>query len=306
MRTKNKLFVSVDMDEWYQCRWATGSANALWPDLESCWQEVYGSPKPGREIEAALDKVLELFNSLDFKSTFFFTGVVAGFYPNLVKKIAALGHEIACHNHNHEDYEYTPRENFWNDLIHSKKFLEDLIGTPIIGYRSPNSSIPPTLVPDLEKAGFLYDSSVTPTRRYFGKWGSFLRAPRKPYRPDYFDISKEGTSKLWEFPWAVLPFLKLPAGSGITHRIMGNLFNRIAIIDSLNKGHTAYYFHPYEIHDSEILNNIGRRKFTITVFLRDAGTPYYHSLHRLLKSYRTQLISGRDLLQLCESSQGDQ
>ena len=174
MKSNNRLFVSVDMDEWYQCRWATGSPNSLWSDVKLCWQDIYGSDAPKGEIEKPTDEILSLFDSLGFHSTFFFTGMIASYYPDLVKKIAAAGHEIACHNYHHEDYEHQSHEIFISDLEKSKKLLEDISGTEIVGYRSPNSSIPSNMVDSLERLGFKYDSSITPTRRMFGKFGSCL------------------------------------------------------------------------------------------------------------------------------------
>jgi len=118
----------VDMDEWYLARWATGSEYALWKDLPTLFREVYNQDKPLGEIYAPTEKILDLFDELNFKSTFFFTGVIAGYYPDLVRKISGRGHEIACHNMEHIDYAYVPREKFKADLRDSKRILEDLSG----------------------------------------------------------------------------------------------------------------------------------------------------------------------------------
>ncbi len=299
MRNHHKLFLSVDMDEWYQCRWATGSANAFWHNLKQCWQDIYGSNKPVGEIYTATDKILGLFDELSFKSTFFFTGIIAELYPDLVKKISNEGHEIACHNYHHRDYAELPHNEFLKDLENSKKLLEDISGKEVIGYRSPNSSIPDSLVCDLEKAGFIYDSSITPTRKIFGKFGNFIHTPRKPYHPSYEDIGEEGDAKLWEFPWATFPIVKTPAGSGITHRILGNLYNAIAAANSLQRGHSSYYFHPYEIDQSEYLTEISRKRIFTRLFVRRIGPSFYQSLKNFLEKYQEILISGEELVDLC-------
>jgi hypothetical protein len=60
----------------------------------------------------------------------------------LVRKIAAQGHEIACHGDRHESvYALTPAE-FRADIRRAKRRLEDL-RRPVIGYRAPNFSIGP-------------------------------------------------------------------------------------------------------------------------------------------------------------------
>lgn len=292
---ENKLFVSVDMDEWYLARWATGSKYAKWNTVEDVFKEVYKLDKPIGEINEPTERILELFDSINFKSTFFFTGQIATYYPDLVKRISSLGHEIASHNFYHLDYEHETRKQFRNDLEKSKKLLEDLSGQKVIGYRSPNSSIPKSLVGDLEEFGFKYDSSLTPTRRFMGKFGKFTNAPQRPYHPSYEDIGAEGKAKLLEIPWSVFPFFKFPAGSGIMHRIMGNLYNNVATNYSIKQGTTAYYFHPYELKDSKYID---KKRFNkkVKIFLRNCGDTYFKNLEKFLKKNKNLLINGREML----------
>lgn len=297
----NRLFVSVDMDEWYFARWATGAARSHWPDLAACFRDVYQSEKPIGEINEPTRKILDLFDTLNFKSTFFFTGLIATYHPDLVKLVAERGHEIGCHNFYHLDYEYEPRARFCQDVADAKGLLERLSGQTIIGYRSPNSSIPAGLVADLETSGFRYDSSVTPTRRIMGKFGAFTDAPQRPYHPGYASIAAEGEAQLWELPWATVPLLKLPAGSGIMHRIGGDWYNAIANTVSLRRGHTSYYFHPYEIHDSPALMRYTHLSLKTRIFNRRIGQAYFRSLERFLRGQQHRLISGKQLVDLCEN-----
>ena len=51
-----------------------------------------------------MERILELFAENEIRATFFFTGEIASFYPDLVKRVAAEGHEIASHNLIHKDY----------------------------------------------------------------------------------------------------------------------------------------------------------------------------------------------------------
>ena len=295
--SNNKLFVSVDMDEWYLARWATGSQHAIWPDIETCCKEVYGRTDV-KNLDAPTEIILQLFDELNFRSTFFFTGVMASVYPHLVKKIASLGHEIGCHNYHHIDYKEEIEQRFTEDLSRSKKMLEDMIGKEVIGYRSPNSSVPKDIVRHLQHAGFKYDSSVTPTRKLFGKFGDFIKAPSYPYHPDINNIGHEGNATLLEIPWAVFPYGKLPAGSGIMHRIAGDWYNSTAVRSVLQKGHTSYYFHPYEISSLDELKN---RKLPLKakIFLRDCGGNYFFKLKNFLSEHKRNLINGRDLYKLC-------
>lgn len=299
--TQHKLFVSVDMDEWYLARWATGSKHSIWPDIETCCRAVYGRTDV-KKMEEPAQRVLELFSELKFSSTFFFTGVMAKLYPELIKKIASLGHEIGCHNFHHIDYKNETPKRFINDLSSSKKMLEDISGTEVIGYRSPNSSIPQNLVGHLQDAGFKYDSSVTPTRKLLGKFGNFTNAPTYPYHPDYKNIGVKGKADLLEIPWAVFPYGKLPSGSGITHRIAGNWYNTIAINSALKKGHTSYYFHPYEISVLDELKKIPL-PFTAKILLKNCGNNYFTALKKFLDQHKLRLINGRNLYFLTKNTE---
>jgi peptidoglycan/xylan/chitin deacetylase (PgdA/CDA1 family) len=69
-------------------------------------------------------------------------GWVAQKYPQLVRAIAAAGHEIASHGTWHElVYDITPNR-FREDVRASKDTLEHLAGARVLGYRAPNSRSP--------------------------------------------------------------------------------------------------------------------------------------------------------------------
>ena len=291
--SNKKFFVSVDMDEWYLARWATGSRNAIWSSTENLFLDLYKSKKPIGEILKPTEKILKLFSDLKFKSTFFFTGFIAELYPELVKTISDEGHEIGCHNFFHVDYEHVSQTVFTKDLKKSKKILSELSGQKIVGYRSPNSSIPNYLAKALKENGFLYDTSITPTRKMLGKFGNFHHLEVYPYRSCLNDIAKAGDDGILEFPWPVFPIVKLPAGSGITHRIFGDTYNKISHLKALNKGYSSYYFHPYEI---EGINQKFNKNFKIKVFYKDLGEVYFYKLEKFLYENINYLCNGLDLL----------
>ena len=297
MKNLNKLFVSVDVDEWYQCRWATGSKNSIWPSIPRFFKQVYNQDGPIGELIRPIKKILQFFDEIGFKSTFFFTGYIAKLYPKIVSEIADNGHEIGCHNYHHLDYGLINEKKFNDHLLSSKKLLEDLSGTKVQGYRSPNSSIPPYLVNSLLSNDFNYDSSVTPTRSIFGKFGEFTNSPQFPYITSNQNIGVQGDSGLLEIPWASFPILKTPAGSGITHRIFGNLYNSIATKYSLRKGTCSYYFHPYEVDEYISYKSITNIKFPfkVKIFMKNIGEEYFKNLKRFLLKYKNRLINGSSL-----------
>lgn len=288
----NNIMMSVDMDEWYQCRWATGSSYAIWQDTATFFKEYYQSVKPIGEIIPLTEKVLELFREHDIRATFFFTGELASYYPELVREISSLGYEIGSHNYVHKDYNANNIQEFKVNLHRSKAILEDLSGTRVIGYRAPNSTVSPYMIESLLEEGFLYDSSITPTGSFKGKFGDFKNGPRTPYILDHHDFSKAGDSGLWEFPWPVFPLLQLPAGSGITSRMAGYWYTIISLESTLKKGDTVYYFHPYEIGPRPFLP---RENIQVKLFLRNLGKPYLKMLKKLCIHFQGKFISGEML-----------
>ncbi len=86
-------------------------------------------------------RLLHLFADSRIKATFFVLGWVAEREPDLVREIAAEGHEVACHGYSHKlVYDQSP-EVFREETIRSKSLLEDIIQAPVHGYRAASYSI---------------------------------------------------------------------------------------------------------------------------------------------------------------------
>src|SRR5437868_6249510 len=113
-------------------------------------------------VEKSVDLLLGLLARSGARGTFFTLGEIAATHPSVVRTIAAMGHEVACHGDRHESvHRLTPAE-FRDDIRRAKHRLEDLAGTPVIGYRAPNFSIGPAQTwaySILMEEGFRYDSS---------------------------------------------------------------------------------------------------------------------------------------------------
>lgn len=281
--------MSVDMDEWYQCRWATGSDYALWPDTQTFFKEYYGTDGPIGEIIPLTEKILRVFDENSIVATFFFTGEIANYYPDLVKEIARCGHEIASHNYVHKDYNEKNPDEFYKNLRESKRLLQKLSGQEVIGYRAPNSTISGYMIQDLIRSGFKYDSSVTPTRPIMGKFGKFRNAPKNPYELSRTDFSMPGNSGLWEFPWPTFPIGSLPSGSGITTRVFGYHYTVKALDHALKTGDTVYYFHPYEIGPCP---EIDRPDMKTRLFWRNNGDKFLIMLKKIIRRYTGRFTWG--------------
>jgi peptidoglycan/xylan/chitin deacetylase (PgdA/CDA1 family) len=244
---ERRAVLSVDLDEWYHCRWATGSPGSRWKDTAAFFQAHYGSDRPTGELVEPTRRVLSLFERLGVKGTFFVLGEVAGFYPDLVRGIAARGHEVACHGFHHVDVDLLGPEGFKSELLRAKAVLEDLVGRPVLGYRAPNLLVRDFMLPILREAGFRYDASVCTSRGLLGKDFGHDHVAVNPYRfKDRFS-RPDPSGDLVEIPHPVFPWLRLPAATGILTRVAGLGWSLAALRHALRTGDVQYYFHPYEV-----------------------------------------------------------
>jgi polysaccharide deacetylase family protein (PEP-CTERM system associated) len=167
------------------------TVNALSVDVEEYFQVTALSERIGRNawqdhpsrIEGNIEKILEMFENTDTKATFFVLGWIAERHPELVRLIAAGGHEIASHGLEHvRVHEQTPGQ-FRDDVTKTRKILEDTTGVVVLGYRAASFSIAPEMTWTYEilgETGHRYSSSVHPIRHDL--YGA-PRAPRFPFRP---------------------------------------------------------------------------------------------------------------------------
>lgn len=146
-----KAALSIDVEDWFH------TANLSGVITREVWEQCE------LRVECNTTRILEILDNYKARATFFVLGWVAEKCPLLVRSIAAAGHEVASHGYNHQPI-YTLRPNeFKSDVQRSKRYLEDLTGTPVRGYRAPSFSITEWAIPILQDAGFDYDSSVVPT-----------------------------------------------------------------------------------------------------------------------------------------------
>lgn len=146
-----KVALSIDVEDWFHTANLNGViAREAWERCES-------------RVERNTMRMMEILDTCKTRATFFVLGWVAEKCPQLVRAIAAAGHEVASHGYAHEPiYSIRPSE-FRSDVLRSKQYLEDLTGKAVRGYRAPSFSITEWAIPILQDVGFDYDSSAVPT-----------------------------------------------------------------------------------------------------------------------------------------------
>ena len=195
---------------------------------------------------ASTDRLLELFDRTSVKATFFVLGWVAQKAPELVRRIHAAGHEVACHGLTHElVYRQTPAV-FRDETRQSKAMLEDLIGEPVDGYRAASYSITRESLWALDilcELGFRYDSSIFPIAH--DRYG----IPGASTRPGKI-VSPNGSS-IVEFPLSTKQLfgMRVPVAGGGYFRLLPYWFTRwaLASVNERDSMPFVFYLHPWEI-----------------------------------------------------------
>lgn len=128
------------------------------------------------EYDAYLDKILNLLEQTSTKATFFCVGKMATLFPDVVKNIAANGHEIGCHSNVHTWLNKMTEKEALEDTRIAVDSLEQLIGKKMLSYRAPAFSIGENnkwAFEVLAECGIERDASIFPATRDFGGFSSF-------------------------------------------------------------------------------------------------------------------------------------
>lgn len=260
--------MTVDVEDYFQVSaFESAVARANWEICE-------------RRVDRNIDAILDLFDERGARATFFVLGWIAERHPALVRRIAAQGHEIASHGHDHRRIHDQTRAAFGADIERSKKLLEDAIGQPVNGYRAPSFSLSdktPWAYDVLIDAGHAYSSSVYPVRHdHYGA----PEAPRFPFPP----VPGEPFMEI-PITTASVRGKNLPCGGGGYFRLFPYAYTRWGIrrFNSRDGARAVFYFHPWEIDPAQprMANLTWRTRFRHYTNLRKMA----NKLHRLLTDF---------------------
>ena len=177
-------------------------------------------------------------------ATFFVLGWLAERLPHLVYEVRARGHEVASHGYGHELCSQCPAGSLKEDLVKSRKLLEDIIGDRVYGYRAPSFSVSDAVLRVIAGAGYRYDSSYNS----FGLHGRYGKISTG-------GSTKKGIAHLMSQDFYELPISNLtlgkktfPFGGGAFFRMLPAALFRFGVRRILEKqGAYVFYVHPWEL-----------------------------------------------------------
>ncbi|HUE30367.1 MAG TPA: XrtA system polysaccharide deacetylase [Verrucomicrobiae bacterium] len=228
--------LTIDVEEYFQAHaYAKVVDRAEWEHL------------PARVV-ANVRRLLALLAEHGTRATFFVLGWVADRHPEVVREIAAAGHEVGSHGYAHQLLDRQAPEEFAEDLARSLAAIGRALGRPeaLLGYRAPGFSLTPRTLwaLDILRAhGIRYDSSLQPllTRGGNGAYGASRFATRLD-------------AGLWEFPVSTvrLAGYNCPVAGGAWFRLLPLWVTRRAIERINDEGRPAVvYLHPWEVDPEE-------------------------------------------------------
>lgn len=264
--------LSFDIEEWY--------IEKIYRGAEQWKYDAYSE---------MLDRVLARLDEHGVKATFFCLGELVEHFPDVVKKIAACGHEIGCHSLAHKWINKQTPEEFREETHRAVSLLEDCTGAKVKSFRAPAFSIGSvnTWAFDiLAECGIENDASIFPGARDFGGFPTFGGGDR-PCR------ITTGNSEINEFPITLtrLPLLNrnIAYSGGGYFRLLPSGFVRGVM---RKVPYVMCYFHIADLVDFHS-RMMSREEYER--YFKVAGTP----LRRTLRYLKANIGRKRAYAGLC-------
>lgn len=260
---------SVDVEDYYQVSaFEQVISRKQWPGYKS-------------RVVRSTHRLLELLDDSSVKATFYVLGYVAEQHPQLVKEIAAAGHEIGCHSYWHRRVSELSEFEFREDTLRSKSILEQLCGQAVTNYRAPSFSITSESQwawRVLVELGFRIDSSLCPARH--GQ-----DAPLGPH-----SIMTDA-GPIWQFPISARSYgrFRLPISGGGYFRLFPLKWN-IRQLQQVNaEGRPfVFYIHPWEVDEEQPRMRVGKLGSRMRHYVRLPETA--PKLKQLLATFRFSTV----------------
>ena len=214
-------------------------------DPVPCYYRIHGlGPAPTELREVVLRRCVPRFAELlarrGLVGTFFIVGedgdlargAPARAARALLGELVAAGHELGNHSHTHP-YEMARLgpEAVAREIGDCDAVLRAVTGKAPAGFRAPGYDLSATMLAELARRGYAYDSSIFPAPAYYAAKAAVMAglraagkdsgavmtdpralvAPANPYRPAMDAPWRRGQAPLVELPIAVTPWLRVPA-----------------------------------------------------------------------------------------------
>lgn len=198
-------------------------------------------PRFETRVEASTHAALDLLDTHDQRATFFTSGWLAERLPQVLREVAARGHEIASKGHAQRTQAELDGATFRADVRRARHAIEQAVGRQVLGHRMARGwrrHDAGWLLDILAEEGFAYDASLRPAG-----W-RIAEGLSRPHRRG------AAGRELWVLPASVAALgpLQLPIAGGnyirqLPHAAMLHLADRVA----RQASPLMAYFHVWEL-----------------------------------------------------------
>lgn len=220
-------------------------------------------------LPAHTQLTLDLLDKYGAKATFFVLGWVADHFPEVVREVAARGHEVASRGYYHRGVAGLTPDEFRDDLLRAKRALERAAGREVVGYRMADGWLRPSdlwALDVLAAEGYKYDASIAPVGRRYAD---------QPWRR-FVHLHQTTAGPLYEVPVSAVRAcgFDLPIGGGNWIRQLPGWAMRRAADRWTAAGHAPFvlYFHTWELDPDQPRLSTGGRLTALR---------QYRNLHRM-------------------------
>ena len=218
--------LTIDLEDWFQAQSYRSKI------------EIRDWDKTESRLRNNTLEILNILRQFNTKATFFVLAYNARRHPDIIQLIKEEGHELGLHGYYHNLVSHQSYSEFKNEIDASKKILEDMAQTKVIGFRAPCWSITKSCLWALDilfQMGFFYDSSMDESifQKYVEKIPlGLLEVPRSEFR--IFNLS-------------------FPSGGGFFLRAYPYSLTKYFIQQKNKRGKkNVVYLHPWEIDRSPL------------------------------------------------------
>ena len=248
-----KYFLTLDLEEWYHLEY-----------LKEYKDVIASKQRFAPQVTPFLKKMAQEGVYL----TVFVLEDVAKDNPEVVREIAKMGHEIACHGQHHELVYELSVDEFRKSIGESKKTLEEITGEKVKGYRAPCFSMENEKLDVLWDLGFNYDASLIRFKEHklynVMNMSSFKNMESMVYRKE----------DKYEFETPTLDIMgkSIPISGGGYFRLFPLLLMKYFMKKHWEKEENfIFYIHPFEVV-GETLEN-GKKMGKKNYFRFQVGRP---------------------------------
>lgn len=232
MNSGKRNVLTVAVEDYFQ-------ATALTPLVQKKQWEFLES-----RVETNTRRTLDFLDQYGHKATFFTLGWVAERMPELVREIAARGHEVASKGQEPLRLQEMSRRQFREGVLRSRAAIEQATGVEVLGHRVAKGHLTPDDLWSLDilaELGFAYDSSVYPRLR------SIAREPWRRF-PHFHHFEDHEIVEMPLSTWGIGGLLLPVAGGNYMRQLPPRLMQKAVAhwVDSYESPFNMY-FHVWEL-----------------------------------------------------------